>query len=390
MIKKKIPLHEPHFISYSNKYLLNCTRNNWVSSSGSYVDLFEKKMCDLTKSNSAVAVLNGTIGLQLSLILSQVKHGEEVIVPTITFIATVNAIIHVGANPIFVDTEETLNIDEEKCIKFIKKKTYFQNNYTYNSKTGKKIKALFVVHTFGNAAKFEKLYTLCKKRNIKIIEDAAESIGTKYLSGKFKNKHTGTIGDFGVISFNGNKTITTGNGGVILFKNRKLAKRAKYLITQAKDNSIKFIHNDVGYNFKLSNLSAAMGVAQLEKLKTILKMKKKVKLNYKKNLSKIKGLKVMRSPDFSINNNWLNILEIDSKYYKLNSLKLLNLLNKHGIMARAIWRPNHLQKPYKDFQRYNLDTSMKNYKNYLCLPSSPNLSIKTINFITNILKKGVN
>jgi perosamine synthetase len=184
MIKKKIPLHEPHFISYSNKYLLNCTRNNWVSSSGSYVDLFEKKMCDLTKSNSAVAVLNGTIGLQLSLILSQVKHGEEVIVPTITFVATVNAIIHVGANPIFVDTEETLNIDEEKCIKFIKKKTYFQNNYTYNSKTGKKIKALFVVHTFGNAAKFEKLYILCKKRNIKIIEDAAESIGTKYLSGK--------------------------------------------------------------------------------------------------------------------------------------------------------------------------------------------------------------
>ena len=140
MIKKKIPLHEPHFINYSNKYLLNCTRNNWVSSSGSYVDLFEKKMCDLTKSNSAVAVLNGTIGLQLSLILSQVKHGEEVIVPTITFVATVNAIIHVGANPIFVDTEETLNIDERKMYKIYKKETYFQNNYTYNSKTGKKLK----------------------------------------------------------------------------------------------------------------------------------------------------------------------------------------------------------------------------------------------------------
>ena len=387
-MKKNIFLHEPFLIGNEKKYLNNCIKENWISTAGKYVNIFEKKLCKLSGSKSVVAVLNGTIGLQMSLILSGIKNSDEVIVPTITFIATINAINHAGGRPIFVDTEENLNIDQEKCIKFIKERTFVKNNYTYNLKTKKKITAIIIVHTFGNAANFVKLYNLCKKRNIKIIEDAAESIGTKYNIGKFKNKHTGTIGDFGVISFNGNKTITSGNGGAILIKNKILEKKARYLITQAKNNNIYFIHNEVGYNFKLSNICAAVGVAQLEKLSIIAKKKKKIFNIYKKKIKKINGLELLEGPKFATNNHWLNILRIKSKSYKFDTQKLIRLLIKNKIMARAVWKPNHLQKPFKRFENYKIYKALKAYRNCICLPSGPGLSLNDISYVVKILRKG--
>ena len=213
---KKIGIHEPHFMGNEKKYLSDCISSNWVSNKGKYLKILENKIKKITKTKYVIPVLNGTIGLHISLILSDVNKESEVIVPTISFVSPINAIRYLGASPIFMDVDDYYNIDQDKCIDFIKTKTFFRNKKTFNLKTKKEIKAIIIVHCFGNAANFEKLAKLCKRRNIKIIEDAAESLGSIYTKGKFKNKHTGTIGELGIISFNGNKITTAGNGGVVL------------------------------------------------------------------------------------------------------------------------------------------------------------------------------
>jgi perosamine synthetase len=375
---KNIGLHEPYFAGNEIKYLKNCIKENWVSTSGKYLKLFEKKVKAITKAKFAIPVLNGTIGLHMSMILSGVKKNDEVIVPTITFIATVNAIKYVGANPIFMDIDQYLNIDEDKTIEFILNNTKYRRGKTINNKTGKTIRALVVVHTFGNAAKMEKLYNLCKKKNIKLIEDAAESLGTKYTSGKFKKKHTGTIGDFGVFSFNGNKIITSGNGGVIVTNNKKYYLKANYLITQAKNNGVNFIHNEVGFNYKLSNVCAALGLAQLENLKYFIKKKKTIRNYYIKKTKNMRELEIMSNPKYSINNNWLNLIKIKSSK---NINLIIKKLSFKKIQLRPVWYPNHLQKPFKENYSYKIKNAQKIIKNLICLPSSVNLKKSQIDKI---------
>ena len=384
---KKIGLHEPYFKGNEKKYLLSCIKDNWVSTSGKFLNKFEKKISQVTKSKFAVPVLNATIGLHLSLILANIKKNDEVLVPTITFVATINSIIYSNANPIFMDIDNHFNIDEKKTIEFILKKTIFIKGFTVNKKTKRKIKAVIIVHTFGNAAKFEKLYVLCKKRNIKIIEDAAESLGAIYKIGKFKHHHTGTVGDFGVISFNGNKIITAGNGGVLLTKNKLIYQKANYLITQSKDDKLRFIHNEVGYNYKLLNLNAALGLAQLEKLQYFLKKKEVVRNIYKKEFENVKNVKLLDSPNYSKNNFWLNLIKIKTKK---NILNVIEMFRKNNIDVRPIWTPNHLQKPFKNFEKFQLHNCKNNIKNVLCLPSSASLSKNDIQKISNLLKMFLN
>lgn len=383
-MKKKFGLHEPYFVGNEKKYLLSCIKDNWVSTSGKFLKLFEKEICKKTKAKFAVPVLNGTIGLHLSLILSKVNTHDEVLVPTITFAATVNSIIYLKAEPIFMDVDENFNIDEKKTIEFIKKKTCLRNGETINLKTKKKVKAIMIVHTFGNPANFENLYLLCKKRNIKIIEDAAESLGSVYKKGKFKNCHTGTIGDFGVFSFNGNKIITAGNGGILLTKNKNNYNKANYLITQSKDDNIRFIHNNVGYNYKLSNLSAALGLAQVEQLESFLKKKKEIRNLYKYYLRNSKNIELIDTPKYSKSNYWLNLIRIKTKK---NKLKVISELKKYNIDTRPIWHPNHLQLPFRKFNRFNLKNYKTNIKDVLCIPSSASLKKNDIKKISNIIKK---
>ena len=383
---KRIGIHEPHFIGNEINYLSKCIKDNWVSTSGKYLKLFQEKIKKITKSKFAIPVLNGTIGLHLSLMLSNVKKGDEVIVPTITFIATINAIKYVGAEPIFMDVDQYLNIDEEKCIEFIVKHTKFKKNCSINKKTGRIIKALIVVHTFGNAAKFEKLFLICKKRKIKLIEDAAESIGTKYTKNKFKNKHTGTIGDFGVLSFNGNKIITSGNGGVVLTNSKKDYKKANYLIDQAKDDKINFIHHNVGFNYRLTNISAAIGLAQLEKLDFYLRRKKNIREYYNKKIGKIRGLDLMKTPSYARNNYWLNLLKVDQKYMKTGAKSIIKKLNNMNYQLRPVWYPNHLQKPYKKNFSYKIHNARELIKNLICLPSGSRLKKNDIDKIIKNIK----
>jgi len=389
-----ISLHEPLFAGNERRYIKNCLDQGWVSSAGEYVDIFEKKIAKYTGAKYAIACINGTSALQISLKLVGVIKGDEVIVPSMTFIAPVNAINYNNAKPVFMDNDKYYTIDINKTVEFInnetrivKRKIFGQKTtITINKKTGNRITAIIIVHVFGNAVNLSKLFYLCKKKNIVLIEDAAESIGTFYTSGKFKNKHTGTIGKIGCLSFNGNKIITTGAGGMILTNDLKIAKKAKYFTTQAKDDSIYSIHNEIGYNFRMANINAALGLAQLESLSKYIRKKKIIHERYKNKINKIKNLSVSDVPDLTKCNYWLNILEINKKLSKKKLSKVIEYLNESGISVRPVWYPNHLQKKYKNCQTYKLDYINKIYQNRLCLPSSVNLTQKQQNFICTKLK----
>ena len=381
----KIPLSVPSLNGNEMQYVKECIDTEWVSSAGKYVDLFEQKITEYTGSKFAVACVNGTAAIQVSLRLAGVDAGDEVIVSTLTFIASVNAITYNNATPIFMDADKYYNLDSEKTIEFIKNETVFKNGFTYNKKTNNKITAIIPVHVWGNACWLDELIELCNKQNIAIVEDAAESLGTFYNNGKYEGKHTGTIGKLGCLSFNGNKIITTGGGGMILTDDKILAEKAKYLSTQAKDDPIRYVHNEIGYNFRLTNIQAALGVAQLEQLPSILKRKKEIYNFYQSTIENIDGLSLSKVPDYADSNNWLNLLKIDSKVYNQDREVLMKRLEGNGIQTRPVWKLNHEQKPYKDYQHFKVEKAKELVKNSLCLPSSANLSNENLNKIVSVL-----
>ena len=384
-MKKIIPLSEPNILGKELHYLKKCLQSNWVSSAGEFVKKFESEISKYTGAKYAISCINGTSALHLSLKILDIQPGEEVIVPTLTFIAPVNSIIYNNSIPIFMDADKFFNIDVNKCIDFINKETIYKLGNTYNIKTNRRVAAIIIVHVWGNAADINELIPLCKKRNIKLIEDSAESFGTKYISGKFARKHTGTIGDVGCLSFNGNKIITSGAGGMLLTNNLELAKKAKYFSTQAKDDPINYIHNKVGFNYRMSNIQAALGLAQLQNLNKFLKAKLKIFNTYKEKLENIDGLSIYETPEYAKNNHWLNILKINEKKYGKNKNQLFKLFHKNKIQTRPVWYLNHNQKMFKKYQNYKVKNAKKLLQFSLCLPSSTNLSEKQLNQIISIL-----
>ena len=380
-----IPLSVPTLKGNELKYVKECIDTEWVSSAGKYVELFEQKIAEYTGSKYAVACVNGTAAIQVSLRLAGVKPSDEVIVSTLTFIASVNAITYNNATPIFMDADKYYNLDSEKTIEFIKNETVYKNGFTYNKNTDKKISAILPVHVWGNACWLDELINLCEERNIAVVEDACESLGTFYKEGKFNRKHTGAIGKLGCLSFNGNKIITTGGGGMILTDDEALAEKAKYLTTQAKDDSIRYVHDEIGYNFRLTNIQAALGMAQLEQLPKILKRKKEIYDFYHKEIEKIDGLSLSKVPDYADNNHWLNLLQIDNSNYSEDREELMKRLEDNGIQTRPVWKLNHEQKPYKEYQNYKNENANKLVAKSLCLPSSSNLTNENIEKIINQL-----
>ena len=382
-----IQLSVPNINGNEWKYVKECLDTEWVSSAGKYVDLFEEKIAEFTGAKFAIACVNGTSALQISLRLAGVQPGDEVIVPTLTFIAPVNGIAYNGACPVFMDSDNYYNIDVEKTIEFIKHHTVFKNGFTYNKITDKRISALVPVHVFGNAAWLDDLVELCEVRNISIVEDAAESMGTRFINGEYSGKHTGTIGLLGCLSFNGNKIITTGGGGMILTENSDLAEKAKYLTKQAKDDSVKYIHNEIGYNFRLTNIQAALGVAQLEQLEGFLERIQKIFNQYKNALDNVGGLSIASVPDYANNNHWMNLLRIDSKIYGEDLEELMRRLKNKNIQTRPVWVLNHKQKPYRNCQGNKAEKAEELVNNSLCLPSSSNLTDDDIkNVFTHLVK----
>jgi len=383
-----IPLSVPHLNGNEWKYVKECLDTNWVSSAGKYVDLFEHKIAEYTGAKYAVACVNGTAALQVSLRLAGVQPGDEVIAPTLTFIAPINAIAYNGASPVFMDADDYYNIDSAKTIRFIQEETEFKDGFSYNRKTGKRVSAIVPVHVWGNAAWLDELVPLCEKRNIVVGEDASESLGSFYKEGIHKGRHTGTVSKFGCLSFNGNKIITTGGGGMILTNDKELAVKARYLTTQAKDDPVRYIHHEIGYNFRLTNIQAALGVAQLEQLPGFLLRKKDIHQQYIKAVEKIYGLSMAAVPDYADNNHWMNLLQINSKTYGEDREALMRRLEKNGIQTRPVWALNYLQKPYMNCQSYKVERAEKLVANSLCLPSSSNLTDDEIkNVITHLANK---
>lgn len=380
-----IRLNEPTLFENEKEFLANCIDTNWVSSNGKYVKKFERYLQKFLNIKYSQSCVNGTSALHLALKTLGVKENDEVLVPTLTFIATINVIKYCNANPVFFDSDNYFNIDSEKLIKFLNNNTIFKKGYSYNKDTGRIIKSIILVHVWGNACDIFDIVKECKKRNIKIIEDASESLGTYYKTKSNKKKYTGTIGDIGCFSFNGNKIITSGGGGMIVTSNYKYYLKTKYLSNQSKDNDLTYEHNNIGYNYNLSNLNAAVGYAQCLNLKKIIKQKNKVRNIYLKKLKNKKNIYLNPTPDYSVNNNWMNILRFREKKTLKQILNIISKLNKKNIQARPVWKLNHLQKEYKSNQKYEIKNSLHLYYTSLCLPSSSFITEKQVDYIISNL-----
>jgi len=350
--KNFIPLHEPVFLGNEKIYLNECIDTTFVSSVGKFVDRFEEMVAEFTGSKYAVATVNGTAALHIALKLVGVDENSEVITQPLTFIATCNAISYCGAKPVFVDVDiETLGMSPESLDNFLTKYTKIKDGICVNKTTGKKVAAVVPMHTFGHPCRIEEISEVCKKFGIALVEDAAESLGSYY-----KGKHTGTFGEASAFSFNGNKTITTGGGGMIVTDNEALAKRAKHITTTAKvPHPYEYIHDEIGYNYRLPNINAALGCAQMEKLEEILRSKRETAKKYKKFFSEFDCIKFIDEPTDSKSNFWLNTITFENPEEKELFLKKSN---SNKIMTRPVWQLMNKMKMFKESQSENLKNSL--------------------------------
>ncbi len=377
-----INLCEPVTTNEELKNIKSCFDKNMISTYGNFVSIFEKKISKFIGSKYSVACINGTSALHLALRVIGVNEGDEVLVPSLTFVAPVNAVLYCKASPIFFDCDDYFNIKENDIIDFINNETIFKKNKTINKRTKKVVRAFIPVHNYGNGICMDKVFKLCKKRKIKIIEDASESLGTYYKKGIFKGKYTGSIGDIGCLSFNGNKIITTGQGGMILTNNKKYAKLAKHLSTQAKKDKLNYYHDNIGHNYRMPNINASLGIAQFKSLKKNIFNKRRIYKLYSSNINKNKNYYISDTPKYSYNNNWLVILKTKNN---LIQNKILKKLIKNNIFVRPAWSNIHLQKPYKKFQSYKIKNAKFLSQTAICLPSTVNLKLKDIKKISGII-----
>jgi perosamine synthetase len=358
-----IPLHEPKFFGNEKKYLDECIDSTYVSSVGKFVDHFELKIAEYTGSKYAIATSNGTSALHIALLLSNVRMGDEVITQPLTFVATCNAITYCGAEPIFIDVDrETMGLCPNSLNHFLENFSIIINNECINKNTGKKIKACIPMHTFGNPCRIDEIQSICEKYHIKLIEDAAESLGSF-----FQGQHTGTFGLMGTFSFNGNKIITSGGGGCIVTDDKELAKKAKHLTTTAKiSHKWEFMHDMTGYNYRMPNLNAALLVAQFENLEFILKKKRELAIKYSNVFNNNLYTFVRESKDSS-SNHWLN--SIIFKQRKHRDL-FLEKTNSQGIMTRPIWSAMNNLPMFKNSFCASLENSIWLEQRVVNIPSS--------------------
>jgi perosamine synthetase len=367
-----VPLHVPEFHGRERELLLDCIDTGWVSSVGSYVDAFEAEVARLSGCAHGVVVANGTAALQIALIVAGVQAGDEVLVPALTFVATANATSHLGAVPHFIDSAyDTLGICPFQLRAHLEQVGEVRDGATWNRKTGRRISAVVPMHVFGCPVEMDRLNDLVTDWPMMVVEDAAESLGSIY-----KGRPCGSLGILAAISFNGNKIVTTGGGGAIVTNDVALAKRAKHLTTTAKlPHKWAFLHDEVGYNYRMPNLNAALGVAQLEQLDARLKQKQNLFEAYEKAFHGLDGVQLFRAPDGSVSNNWLVTLVLDPGHAQDRD-HLLQVLNNAGIMTRPIWTLMHRLPMYADNPRADLSCAEDLEARVLNIPSSAYLGTR--------------
>ena len=367
--------------------LKECLESGWVSTGGRFIPEFETKVKNYIKTKFAAGVQSGTAGLHMSLQVLGVQRDEEVFVPTLTFIAAVNPTTYLGANPIFIDCDDSLCMDPIKLEKFCSEECDFKEGVLVNKKTKKKIRALVIVHVFGNMADMEKIMDIAKKYNLRVLEDATEALGTYYTEGRYKGKYAGTIGDIGVLSFNANKIITTGGGGMVVGDNEELVEKVRFLSSQAKKDTLYFIHDEIGYNYRMLNLQAALGTSQIDQLESFIETKIKNYNIYKEELEKIEGLEILPFVEGIRANHWFYSLKIDKEKYGIGRDELLQKLVDAGIQTRPIWGLIHQQKPYSACQNYKIEKALYYYDRILNLPCSSNLTEKEVYQVIEKIKE---
>lgn len=364
-----VALHEPEFSGREWTYVKDCIDTRWVSSVGTYVDRFERDLCAVTGARHAIATSSGTAALHICLLLANVKAGDEVLMPALTFIATANAASYAQAVPHFVDSEEfSLGVDANRLQAYLEQIAERRDGATYNRRTGARIRALVVMHVFGHPCDMDALDALAKRWHLVLVEDAAESLGAHY-----KGRHTGNVGQLAALSFNGNKIVTTGGGGAVLTNDPVLGKRAKHLTTTARvPHRWNFMHDEVGYNYRLPNLNAALGCAQLENLPSFIERKRRLAARYQAAFADVAGLRFLREPEGTQSNYWLNALVLDPAQAAQRD-ELLAELNNAGYTARPLWTLLHRLPMYTACPRMSLPMAESLESRVINVPSSPKL-----------------
>lgn len=372
-----IPLIVPEIRGNEWKYLRECLDTNWVSSVGSFVDMFEKLVAKQAGTKYAVATVNGTAALHIALLLAGVQPDDEVIVSSLTFIAPANAIRYVGAWPVFIDTDPRYwQIDANRVVDFLESDCLYEGKVLRNRRTGRRVKAILPVHILGHPADLDPILAVAAKYSLPVIEDATEGLGARY-----RGKSVGGLGHVGCFSFNGNKIITTGGGGVLVTNNAGWATRARYLTTQAKDDPIEYVHNEVGYNYRLTNLLAAMGCAQMEQLDAFVEAKRKIARRYEQSLISIPGLRLPEEADWAFSTFWMYTVLIDENQTGINSRALLRELADRKIQARPLWQPIHRSPAHKTADIPSCPNSDALCSQAISLPCSVGLSCSDQNHV---------
>ena len=376
-----IPLSIPNLTGKEWQYVKECLDTNWISSKGGFVNRFEEEFADYLGMNFAVATVNGTAALHISLIICGVGEGDEVIVPNLTFIAPVNTVRYCNADPLFMDVEwKTLGIDVDKLSSFLEDECEMRDGYTFNCKSNKRIKAVIPMHTLGNPVDMNPLVAVCTQYNIDIIEDATESLGSEY-----EGKKTGNFGKLACFSFNGNKIMTTAGGGMITTDDPELAKAAKHLTTTAKTDPLNYIHDEVGYNYRMVNILAAVGVAQLEEIDRFISIKRKNRSLYEELLGEDKNFFIHNERENSGANCWMYAL-VRKENCSHSVTDIVNHFANHQIEVRPLWQPMNTLDIFSQFNSYQCETSIELHSRVVNIPCSTNITEEEIAEVVRTIK----
>ncbi len=376
-MSKFIPLSIPNFEGNEQKYVMDAVEQGWVSTGGAYISKLEEMLAEFVHTDMVAAVQSGTAALHLALRECGVVPGDLVIVPTLTFIAAVNPVRYQFADPVFMDCDDSLCMDPIKLKKFCENECELEGNVLKHKATGKTVRALVVVHVFGNLADMESIMGIAEAYHLPVVEDATEALGTKYTEGKYAGKYAGTIGDYGAFSFNGNKIITTGGGGAVTARDAKRVEHMKYISTQAKKDPHYYIHDEIGFNYRMTNLQGALGVAQMEELPEFIRRKQRNYELYADLLKDYKAGYLQPYRDGTSSNKWLYALVLHEAEEGTVRNKIEALLEA-GIQTRAIWGLIHEQEPYKDCMAYDIEKAIYYSKHVINIPCSTQITEEEI------------
>ena len=384
--KGSIPLCVPEIRGNEWKYVKECLDTNWVSSVGSFVDRFEQSLADYVGAKYAVATVNGTAALHIALLVAGVGPEDEVLVPTLAFVAPANAIRYVGAHPVFMDAEpHHWQVDPEKLVAFLNEECRWTDGRLVNKTTGRRVKAIVPVDVLGHPCDFDPILAVAQKFDLAVVEDATESLGARY-----KGRMAGHLGHIGCLSFNGNKLITTGGGGMIVTDNQTWADRARYLTTQAKDDPVEYIHNEIGYNYRLSNIQAAMGVAQMEHIEEFIAKKRAIARSYEAAFHDLEQVSLMANQYQVEPVYWLYTILMRAGTTLADRKAVIKELNEDGIGARPLWHPVHSLRPYDKCQAFKIEHAVDLYERGVSLPSSVGLGDQDLQRCTATVRTRIN